>query len=216
MPILFAGVDPGLAGAMALLSHEARIHALGPTPVLEAKRGQLYDLGAIARTLHKWARFAERDGGRLVLVVEKLRALPATRRDERGELVQLGGWQTNLHRGEARGWWWLVAGLAACGLPVHVHAVEPQEWQRAMVKGLAPNLTHKERSILAARGLFPAADLRRSRRHRVDDHGIAEALLLAEYGRRLVYGGNLFAAAERGPGPNALTPIPRAAHTPKP
>jgi hypothetical protein len=43
----------------------------------------------------------------------------------------------------------------------------------------------KQRSIIAAKRLFPEVSLRRTERSRKDDDGISDAILLAEYGRRI-------------------------------
>lgn len=66
--------------------------------------------------------------------------------------------------------------LGALGLPHQ--AVWPQTWQAAMFRGT--DGATKNRSLLVARRLFPHVELRR--------HDEADALLLAEYGRRLFYG----------------------------
>lgn len=68
----------------------------------------------------------------------------------------------------------LIGILAALRIPYH--EVSPAVWKRAM--GLQGK--DKSASRALARSLFPTAEL-----HRVKDHGRAEALLIAEYGRRL-------------------------------
>lgn len=68
---------------------------------------------------------------------------------------------------------WGVAGvLAALGIPLRL--VEPREW-----KGAYALDKDKQKSIELARRLFPSVALTRKK-----DHGRAEALLIAEYGRR--------------------------------
>lgn len=66
----------------------------------------------------------------------------------------------------------LMATLATLGFPTHT--VSPAKWKRAM--GVDAD---KNRTRAKAQQMFPTADLRR-----VKDHGRAEALLIAEYGRR--------------------------------
>ena len=63
--------------------------------------------------------------------------------------------------------------LAALQIPYT--RVRPGVWKKA--EGLGPD---KEQARLRAQQLFPGADLQRKR-----DHGRAEALLLAWWGRRL-------------------------------
>lgn len=71
---------------------------------------------------------------------------------------------------------------------VGVVIVEPQKWKKAMGALAPPKSTPKVRklaSINAARMLFPNVDLRRSARCTTLSDGFADALLIAEYGRRI-------------------------------
>ena len=61
--------------------------------------------------------------------------------------------------------------------------IDPRTWQAEMLRGIAGANT-KEKSIAQAKRLFPEANLRRSVRCTTDDDGMADALLIAEYGRR--------------------------------
>jgi hypothetical protein len=190
----FAGVDPGLKGAMALLDRAGHVIELHSTPTrLTANDRSEYDIAAIAVMLRGWA---DLDPEGLLVTVEKLRALPATRIDKDGHEVQLGGFQTNLHRGEARGFAWMIAGLAAKGANVQCAMVEPMEWHRELAKGW-PACGTKDRSIALAKALWPGVNLARTPRARLDSPDLAESLLLAELGRRRYLGGELFAANAR-------------------
>lgn len=60
--------------------------------------------------------------------------------------------------------------------------ITPQKWKRSF--GVTAD---KNSSVSVCRRLFPGQSLKRTERCRTDDDGIAEALLMAEYGRR-VYG----------------------------
>ncbi len=53
-----------------------------------------------------------------------------------------------------------------------------------MLRGL-PGKDTKTKSILAASRLFPRVDLRRTARSKVAHDGLTDALLIAEFGRRL-------------------------------
>lgn len=64
-------------------------------------------------------------------------------------------------------------------LPWPITMAEPRTWKRAM--GLS---AEKGTSLVLARRLWPAAPLKRAK-----DHGLAEALLLAEWLRRAEYEG---------------------------
>lgn len=78
-----------------------------------------------------------------------------------------------------------IKGVAAC-LKKPYQVIHPITWSAAFCKGMLGD--KKSRSIKAAMGLFPRVNLILEGKKRPHD-GIAEALLIAEYGRRgLVYG----------------------------
>lgn len=159
--VMIAGVDPGKKGAIALLDSGGGLHRLIPMPVLNLDRPE-YDLIAIRRIFVPAVQLA---------VVEKAQPLPRS---------MPGGGIANFHRGVSRGGWeWFCVALL-----IPYMLVSPARWQRSMLDGLPPG-DSGERSILAAKRLFPDANLKRSPRSRKDDDGMAEALLIAEYGRRL-------------------------------
>ena len=67
--------------------------------------------------------------------------------------------------------------LHALGIPYQL--VPPRVWKKAY------SLTSdKAKSIEVCYRLFPDADLKRTERSRTDDSNFAEAILMAEYGRR--------------------------------
>lgn len=66
--------------------------------------------------------------------------------------------------------------------------VRPTEWMRHMHAGTDGALGTKERSLQAVYRLFPKANLKPTARCRRDSDGMAEALLIAEYGRRVLQG----------------------------
>jgi hypothetical protein len=164
---VWVGVDPGRSGAMALVDGD-RAEAW-PTPMLDAKT---YDLAAMSDWFRSWR-------GRIACVtVEKLSALPPMIARKGGESAFSGGSAANFGRGESRGWFWM---LAALRIP-HI-GVAPQTWQRVMHQG-ANGETTKARSIAAVQALFPGVSLLESDRSRKHHDGMAEAILIADYGRR--------------------------------
>ena len=66
--------------------------------------------------------------------------------------------------------------------------VHPRTWCRLMHQGTSKDGTAKSRSLEAARRLFPNANLFRSVRCKKPDEGFIDALLIAEYGRRVMSG----------------------------
>lgn len=71
--------------------------------------------------------------------------------------------------------------IAALGLPYEL--VPPKVWQKEVHKP-DKKISAKERSALAVSRLFPLMDLRASEDCRTIHDGMADALLIAEYGKR--------------------------------
>lgn len=169
---MILGIDPGKAGGLAALRADGTIADLRPVPLIDpgASRPE-YDLSSIIA----WLECA-REGGTRLAVVERLDMLPAVVRGK-----PMGGGHANFARGESRGWVWA---LAALRIPCQL--VLPRVWQRAMLAGTPAGADTKARSIVAAQRLFPAANLLATPRSRKPHDGMADALLLAEYGRRVL------------------------------
>jgi hypothetical protein len=161
--MIVAGVDPGKSGAIAVLDADGRVLDVGPIPLVKSTVGRdHYDLGAIRDQMLALREL------QVFVVVEKLQPMP----------IAKGGTIANFNRGEAQGWNWL---LEALRIPYAL--VSPRVWQKVMHAG-TPGDDPKQRSILAAQRLFPGVSLKRTTRCRTLSDGIAEALLIAEYGRR--------------------------------
>src|SRR5262249_12814043 len=148
------GIDPGLAGALALLTDNGALVALHDTPVLtlSSSRGtkREYDVPGLVTLLAPYAGFQAH------VMLEASQAMP-------GQGVR-SMWVT----GYGYGIW--IGLLAALQMPYTT--VRPVAWKKAL--GLGKD---KEQARLRAMQLFPTADLRHKK-----DHGRAEALLLAWYG----------------------------------
>jgi crossover junction endodeoxyribonuclease RuvC len=158
---MIIGIDPGLDGAIAILT--AQGVELFDTPTVTVKKSsgkgtkREYDVSAMRVIL---------DGRQNhMVVIEKSQAFP-----DQGAV-------SNFSTGHGYGLW---RGLIV-GLGLGYEAVSPRTWKKAM--GLDSD---KKRSILLAKQLFPAtADQYKLPRGRVDSlDGRAEALLMAEWMRR--------------------------------
>ena len=79
------------------------------------------------------------------------------------------------HFGENFGW--IQGTLEAFGAPYEL--VKPQKWKKEF-----SCTSDKNTSIEVCKRLFPGVNLKATDRCRKDHDGIAEALLIAEYGRR--------------------------------
>ena len=163
--MLYVGIDPGKKGAIAALFEKTGILSVDPLPLVTSPNGRdEYDLPQLARAL----RFLDRP---VHFYVERQQPIPSS--------VQAGGAMTNFSVGYILGV--LEAFLVAYELPYTL--VTPRRWQATMLDGI-PGKDTKQRSILAAQRLFPTQSLKRTERSRVPDSGFADALLIAEYGRR--------------------------------
>ena len=179
--MIVVGVDPGKQGALVALDSQRDVEVL-PTPLIAAGKGgrDEYDLVAVAAWLRKVAPG--------FVVVEKSQPLPAFLGKVRrcpvcksvGGDKPMGGTIAQYARGVARGWEWMLIAME-----IRYQLVAPRTWQNVMHAGV-PTGTTKQRSIVAARRLFPDQSLLRTPKCRTLDDGIADALLLADYGHRLL------------------------------
>lgn len=78
---------------------------------------------------------------------------------------------------------WL--GVITC-VGASLNIVSPRTWTGKILSGVPGD--GKDRNILGAKRMFPTVDLRKSERARKPHDGIADALLICEYGRRTVRG----------------------------
>jgi hypothetical protein len=175
--VIFIGVDPGKTGAVAALEADGRVRLVRPMPLVASNAGRPeYDLDAIKNFLLEW----NREQGGAFATVERLQPLPAKVRRKDGSVLELGGTIANFNRGASLGWAWML-----CALEIPFVLVSPRRWQAVMLEGTPAYAAGKARAILAAHRLFPGVSLKPTKRARKDSHDVAEALLLAEFGRRV-------------------------------
>jgi hypothetical protein len=155
--VIVVGVDPGKEGAVARLSSAPP--TVCPMPLIEGGKRDEYDIPNVARLLV----------GASFVFVEKLQTLPPA----------MGGGIANFNRGYCMG----MFSALCMELSIPVTFVAPREWQREMLAGTSGDDT-KQRSIIAAQRLFPGVCLLRTLKCKKPSDGIADALLVAEYGRR--------------------------------
>ena len=155
------GVDPGKLGAIAVL--EGWGPTVSPMPLIRSGKGRAeYDLPGIL------AIFRRYNLG-VTAYVERGQPLPRS----------MGGASANYHRGYSCG---LFEGMLSA-LGISYTLVSPQAWQRVMLAGTSGKDT-KQRALIAAQRLFPGVSLLPTERCRKPSDGMADALLIAEYGRR--------------------------------
>lgn len=165
------GVDPGLSGAVAVISEkDGAIKSFSDFP----KIGKRLDLTLLYELLRE---IKQKDKPRRVFL-EKSQAMP-----NQGSVSMFNYGVTFGH---------LESCVAALKLPYEL--VAPRTWTAYMHKGLSKSLTAKERSLQLARSLYPDETFTFTERQKKPHDGVIDALLLAEFGRMKLKG-----ATERFP-----------------
>jgi crossover junction endodeoxyribonuclease RuvC len=176
------GIDPGLDGAVAwILPGRAEARVVPTLPASKAGRRRFDVAGMVALLKAHPVDLA---------ILEAVSAAPVAGR------VQ--GTTSMFGFGRGLGTWEGI--LAALAIP-HM-AVTPQIWKKAVLAGTARD---KPAAIAFAQGLFPGVSLLPTPRCRVPHDGLAEALCLAEYGRRLLAGSPSAPGPVGGPARPSLT-----------
>ena len=138
--------------------------ALGAMAVLDSDVGTRLVLCDYAEYDEELSRYAGRDD--VFAVVEDVHAMP------------MNGCKGNFMLG------WSLGRIQQLvehhGIPHQL--VKPQAWQREF--GISNKDKSKAQSVAVAKRLFPGEDLRRTPKCTKDHDGSADALLLAEWGRR--------------------------------
>ncbi len=155
------GIDPGLDGAVALIGPTGVVAAI--TPTLAAGRGgrRQFDTAAMARLL----------AGQPIdlAVIEAVGPMPKQ------------GISSTFGFGLGFGVWLGI--LAALEIPHQT--VSPQGWKKVILTGTARD---KAAAIAFVSRRFPGVPLLATPRSRVPHDGIADAVCLGEFARRLMVG----------------------------
>lgn len=157
--MIIFGVDPGLSGSVAAVG-EGIAAAI---PFEQSNAGTL-DFKAIAAFLDSFKQFECR------AFVEAVHAF-----HKQGVSSAFTFGRTTGH----------IEGFLL-GRGIMVSRVLPKVWQDSMYLKLRPELEGKERSIQAVKALYPDISIRRTVRTTTDHSGMADALLIATYGHRLL------------------------------
>jgi len=182
--MIILGIDPGLYGAVAVLSvqngpslsSDAKItYLVIDTPILLVTRkdGKVrphYDLDAMYRLLSKYQHATH-------AALEKAQPIPTKFRRQQLDPSEKSdspgmGTMAAFALGQGFGNWEMA--LVALGISRTI--VTPQRWKKTMMDGMPKG---KDASRIRAMQLFPGADLRLKKHH-----GRADALLIAEHCRR--------------------------------
>lgn len=167
------GIDPGLTGAIVTVVYEEGLAVdinVVDLPTIGDKKDKKIDAAALADELQ-----VIQDAGCRHVFMEALHAMPPPQKGRPGRGT-VAAWKLALCVGH------LEQALVEHHLP-HTF-VQPQVWKKAMrIQGSGPPA--KEQARIRALQLFPEA---RKHLYRVKDGDRADALLIAEWGRRQLDG----------------------------
>lgn len=161
----YLGIDPGMSGGYALLGEDRVPVFCDEMPTT----GKIFDVHAyisIMRDIHAWV--AQR-GGMLEGFIEAASARPGQ------------GVSTMFKFGRVYGF--AEAGVAGADIPYEL--VTPAKWTHNILAGIEGGDKAKSRNIAAAKRLFPSTEMRSSPKCKNLHEGIVDALLIAEFGRRV-------------------------------
>ena len=156
--MIYIGIDPGLNGAVGVIMENEHYVFDTPTMVVAGEKNKRrYNTAAMAGLLNIYGPEES------LVILESVHSMPKQ------------GVASSFCFGQGLGMWQGI--IAALGLPLEMPS--PQRWKKEM---LADQGKDKDASRFKAIALFPALAAQMSR---VKDDGRAEAILMAEYGRRL-------------------------------
>ena len=165
--MIYIGIDPGLDGALAYIStggdpEDVRVYDT-PTLVVQGKNShrRVYNLARMHQILS--GIIGDKPSLRLDAYIENVHAMPGQ------------GVRSMFTMGFGLGAW---HGLLAA-LQIPYYPVTPQRWKKTVLDGMGHD---KDASRAQAVRLFPFVADQLARKK---DDGRADALLIAEYGRRM-------------------------------
>jgi hypothetical protein len=163
---IILGIDPGLDGGLAIL-RDGQPPELHVMPTVESKNGRrIVDCPALFAMLLD-------AGPSLVIVEENLTASMMSSKTFRG------GGMANVAKGR---WFGQLEGLLT-GLEMRWSSVPPKRWQKSHgITGKQGDT--KQQAVVIAKRLFPGVNLLRTAKCSKAHDGMADALLIAEWGRR--------------------------------
>jgi hypothetical protein len=151
----FLGIDPGKKGGLAIVREDTGLHAYIVMP------GTVVD---IAIWISSQYNEHEESGYSLIMVSERAQPMP------KQGIVSAFGYGKHFGGFEA----------ISAMLEMPYHDIHPVTWKKAMMVN-----SDKSSSIKKCKQIFPTVNLKATSRSTTDHDGLAEAILLAEYGRRI-------------------------------
>ena len=161
--MIIVGIDPGISGAVAFIKLPSGVVEIYDTTVAEIKKGKTKKNEYLPYQMAKLLNFCR--VGEFFLFIEKVHSMPGQ------------GVASMFNFGRGFGLW---EGIAA-GLGLPINYVTPQAWKKEVMTFAGD----KDQARIRAQELFPECSSLLSRKR---DIGRADALLIAEYGRRVMKG----------------------------
>lgn len=158
--MIFVGIDPGITGAVVLLDDQGGLVSAWRTPSFGTGKKE-YDLQAMEAILHGAL------GGACACTIEKVGAMPTDGR--------VGAFNF----GKGYGIWLGMLSVLNIGF----QEVTPQRWQSRMLAGQPKGKQTKTSAVKVAKQLWPDLPIKVKA-----DWGMADAALIAEFGRRVSKG----------------------------
>lgn len=187
--VVYVGIDPGKSGGIAETEYatgEGKItRRIGtyPTPIIPGKVRKIlgglktekvtkdaYDIDGMVLLLRDICAANIHHGKDVHVFVEHQQNMPPG--------VAKSAY-TEFVLGYGYGLW---IGILT-GLRIKYNTVRPQDWHKDMFKGKYADT--KEKSVQTAMAIWPGHDFRRTERSRKPWHGLTDAALIAEHGRRI-------------------------------
>lgn len=170
--MIYIGIDVGLNGGIAGLRQRpdgVTLELLAPAPTLDTGKGGTMHRQQMYRILKRLRDMTGTpiSGYSVRAFIEKAHSMPKQ------------GTASTFSFGKGFGEWLGI--LTALEIPTE--EVTAQRWKKEILAGMRKN--EKDSSIKKAQELYPQANLLATERSRVPHDGMAEALLIAEYNRRL-------------------------------
>lgn len=163
------GIDPGLTGAIAIYTPKIEVWYTALLPTIRVnKNKRRLDSRELSRMLKRYAEVAECNLGstEYLAIVEDVHSMPKQ------------GVASSFNFGKTYGQ--IVGVLDALDIPAEY--VTPQRWKKEVLVGTKRD---KEAAINYVKQRFPHLSLLASAKSKKDSDGIADAVCLAEFGRRL-------------------------------
>ncbi len=177
------GIDPGYSGGVTLLNNKGEVEWVRKMPVIGEEKMKQIDVTQIKTWLNSVK-------GKVYVCVEKSQAIPQFgKRKQKGQQQkksELGTLSSVAQFNFGKEFGRILGMLESNKIPFTL--VPPQTWQKRAFEGMAKpgkNATgkaRKERSIIACKRRFPKISLLATERSKVPHDGMADALLIAEYG----------------------------------